>query len=204
MKMKQFLMLCCTMLCFAGCRKAPETEDTPPDYQHITWQTDAVKSAGPHSMGDGAFYVEHTNGDGTKVYYELGTPAYGENNLYYTAGREDIPTLFLGQGDRLVYHSYTKLLSNIFFTRMEDLGYTIGIYDISSLENGRCYLSTGTDHVLPLCDDAGFLEKQEAEDILIDEMGPLLPAGYVFGAPEEGKTPAPWRTGFYPFMTGLP
>lgn len=202
---KQFLLLCLYLpvLFIAGCRKAPAAEEVPLDYRHITWQTDVVKSVGVRSMSDGTFYVEHTNEDGTKVYYELGTPAYGENSLYYSAGHEDIPTLFLAQGDRLIYHSYTELLSDIFFTRLEDLGYTIGICNISSLENGRCYLSTGMDHILPLCNDAGFLEEQEAENILIDEMGMILPSGYVFGVPEEGRNTCSLDDGILSFYDGL-
>lgn len=203
--LKRLLWLCIltTVLAAAGCKKAPKTEEAPPDYQHITWQTDAVNSVRPRGMDDGAFYVEHTNEDGTKVYYSLGTPASGEDSLYYLAGHEDTPTLFLGQGDRLVYHSNTLLLRDIFLTRLEDLGYTIGIYNISSMENGRCYLSTESDHVLPLCTDAGFLEEQEAENILIDEMGLLLPSGYEFGTPEEGKRTCVLEDGILSFYDGL-
>lgn len=195
-------LLGCTLL-FAGCKKeVPVEEPIILDYQHITWQTDLVTTVGSRSMDDGSFYVEHTNEDGSKVYYDLGTPTKEDNNYYYIAGTEDIPTLFLGQGDRLLYHSYTQLLQNIHFTRLEDLGYTIGIYDISSLENGRCILATGSDHVLPLCRDAGFLTEQEASNILIDEMGITLPSGYVFGEPTEGTLTCSLSDGILSFYNG--
>lgn len=197
------LLLGCTFL-FAGCKKeVPVEEPVILDYQHITWQTDLVTSVGPRSMDDNSFYIEHTNEDGSKTYYDLGTPTTEDGNYYYIAGTEDIPTLFLGQGDRLLYHSYTQLLQNIYFTRLEDLGYTIGIYDINSIENGRCFLDTGSDHVLPLCKDAGFLEEQEADNILIDEMGIALPSGYVFGEPAECTYTCSLKDGTLSFYDGL-
>ena len=113
---KRFLSLLllsslCSLL-FAGCKKevpVVEEEIVPPDYNHITWQTDNVSYKTVNSLSDNTFYIEHVEEDGEIIYYELGTPISSGVNYYYSAGNEDIPTLFLGQGDRLIYHSYSIL-----------------------------------------------------------------------------------------------
>ena len=191
-----------SLLC--GCKKDPVVEEViPPDYNHITWQMDKTTTVSVTHMADGAFYVEHTDENGYKTYYELGEPSPSDNMFYYLSGQEDIPTLFLGQGDRLVYHTYTGLLRDVYFSRLEDLGYTIGIYNISDLENGRCILMANSDHVLPLCTDAGFLQEQEAETILIDEMGISLPQGYTFGVPTEAMKTVQLKDETLEFYDGL-
>jgi len=187
------LILSLSILAGCGGKKdaVPTPTPTPIDYEHIDFQMDDVSTTSARNLEDNTFYVEHTNEDGTKVYYKLGRPFLEDNNYYYLSNTEDIPTLFLGQDDKLVFHSYQSLLHNIFFSRVKDLGYTIGIYDISSMENGRCYLGTGEEHVLSICTDAGFLNEQEADDILVAEMGQLLPTGYTLGTtPTEGTKTA--------------
>lgn len=202
----QLLTLLLLILCLAiGCGEtsqppvAQEIEESETEDGRITWQTDNVTSTkSTTTMSDNTFYIEHTNEDGSVLYYNLGSPSLSDPNAYYLSGTEDIPTLFVGQGDRLLFHSYANLLQNIYFTRLQDLGYTIGIYDIATLENGRCYLPTGKDHVLPLCTDATFLDNEEAKNILIDEMGKTLPSGYEASAPTPNKkTYSYWNKNLY-------
>ena len=206
---KQKTHFLCLLLLFscviAGCGKpqpatVPQSqEQSTKDYSNVSWQTDNVSSTKSTStMSDNTFYIEHKKEDGSVVYYNLSSPTMSESNVYYLSGSEDIPTLFLGQNDRLLFHSYSNLLQNIYFTRLQDLGYTVGIYDIATLENGRCYLPTGTEHVLPLCTDATFLDTQEANNILIDEMGKTLPSGYEPMSPRPNKkTYSYWNEKLY-------
>lgn len=204
MKYWKWLVTLMVAVFIAGCGQEEEVvEEVPLDYEHITWQTDHVRAVSERSLEDCTFYVEHIREDGKKEYYPLGTPVSGGGNLYYVSGSEDIPTLFLGQGDRLVFHSYGTILSDIYFSRVKDLGYTIGIYNISSLENGRCYLGTGDSNILPVCTDSGFLERLEAESILIDEMGELLPSGYSFGEVEEEAKTCSIKDGEILFYDGM-
>jgi len=171
------------ILTLGGCNKppveVPEEEIIPPDYNHITWQTDRVSTTSAKRLEDNRFYIEHTNEDGSVVYYNLGSYTMKDNQIYYQSN-ENFPTLFVQQGDRIVYHSYDNILTNIYFSRFQDLGYTIGIYDIGTIENGRCILAADSSHVLPLCNDADFFELLEAETILIDELGETLPTGYTY------------------------
>lgn len=96
----------------------------------------------------GSFYVVHDGlyypafifasnydlSDNLKDYVD----PYINKQLYFTADNEtEIPTLFLADGDSLVYYSTENVLDYIKWERFWDLGYTIGLYNIHQTEHSK-------------------------------------------------------------------
>ncbi len=183
-----FILSICLIIGLSGCGETVIEDPVILDYEHITWQSNGVRTLTENQLSDDAFYIRHETESGY-VYYPLSFPKAEQGNIYYISGDEvDIPTLFLTQGDSLIYHARRNILQNITFTRIYDMGYTIGIYNISSIENGRCVLqlSNGSDHILSVCTDVAVLSDIDAEMILVDEFGEVIPTGYIYAEQEEG------------------
>ena len=185
------LIICLFVTLLSGCGKERTIYIYPdPDENHITWETATPVS--PDELKNDTFYVEHTDGE-EKNYYPLCGMILENDQLFTTSeGCTYIPTLFLGQGDRLIFHSEDMLLDEMYLTHCEDLGYTLGVYDINSLTNKRCYLTKDSDHILNVCTDAEVLDEIEADDILIDRLGRVLPDDFetyeYASQPSAGKT----------------
>lgn len=126
----------------------------------------------------GTYYVVH---DG--VYYPL--YSYGTNyddapgdwtepsrQAYFTTENEiNIPTLF--EGDELVYYSTDGLLDYMIWERYYDLGYTIGLLNLQTMESGRVYLDLSDDDEVNIVPDSELYAMYDlgAEQILIDKIG---------------------------------
>lgn len=129
-------------------------------------------------LTSGTYYVVHNN-----VYYpvyQYGTnyedvPKYytqPERQAYFTTENEiNIPTLF--EGDTLVYYSTDALLDYINWERYYDLGYTIGLINLKTMESGRVYLDLSDEDEVCIIPDSELYAMYDlgAENILIDKIG---------------------------------
>lgn len=126
----------------------------------------------------GTYYVVH-NGVYYPV-YKYGTnyddaPTYyvqpGRQTYFTTENEINIPTLF--EGDTLVYYSTNALLDYINWERYYDLGYTIGLIDLRTMESGRVYLDLSDDDSVCIIPDSELYAMYDlgAENILIDKIG---------------------------------
>lgn len=129
-------------------------------------------------LTSGTYYVVH---DG--VYYPV--YKYGANyddsptnytqpsrQVYFTTENEiNIPTLF--EGDTLVYYSTDYLLDYVNWERYYDLGYTIGLIDLKTMESGRVFLDLSDDDNVCIIPDSELFAMYDlgAENVLIDKLG---------------------------------
>lgn len=127
----------------------------------------------------GSFYVLHEGkyypvfsyasnydfGDETKDYIA----PRDQKQMYYSADNEvNIPTLFLAQGDTLVYYDTENVLDYIKWERYKDLGYTIGLYNIQQAEySKRAYIDLEED-------EGCIISGSALEDINADSLASLV------------------------------
>lgn len=160
-------------LVLSGCGKEvvtyPGFMDLTPDgivnYETAEPYT-AIDATDPNLLSkltDGMFYVLH-NGKYYQTYY------YGFNNVEFTdsvnRGRQAyftteneiyIPTLFLGNGDKLIYYAKNNVLDFITWERFYNLGYTLPIASLYTLTNGKVCIDLTVDEseavsILPNCE----------------------------------------------------
>lgn len=96
----------------------------------------------------GSFYVVHdgyyypafsyaSNYDFSDTMKDYVDP-YENRQMYFTEDNEtEIPTLFLGAGDKLVYYDTENVLDYVKWERYQDLGYTVGLYNIHQTEYSK-------------------------------------------------------------------
>ncbi len=61
-----------------------------------------------------------------------------KRQMYFTEENElEIPTLFLANGDTLVYYDTENILDYVKWERYQDLGYTIGVYNIHQTDYAK-------------------------------------------------------------------
>lgn len=118
------------------------------------------------------FYVLHDGKYYPAYYYMLNYKDNKalENNVdetkqaYFTGDNElNIPTLFLNKGDKLVYYDETNVLDYIQWERYKDLGYTVGLYDLTKSTSGRYYIN--------IKDNGSIVEGAGLDSILTDISG---------------------------------
>lgn len=125
------------------------------------------------------YYILH-NG----AYYPLATGANNYDSdkpttrvdktrqIYFTTENEiQIPTLF--EGDELIYYSTDTLLDYVTWERYYDMGYTVGIHNISFLTNKRPYLnieSSKTPYILPES-ELYEIYNLNVDNVLLDKIG---------------------------------
>jgi len=154
-KIKFFIALALCLTMFAGCEREQEDKEiadlTPTG--NITTQTHRYPMT-EDELVDGTFYVYH-NG----FYYELWNtltsyeldedlPSAADDtrmSFYTTETEIDIPTLFMQNGDKLIFYSESSLIDYLIWERFMDLGYTIGAYNIQTMTNGRCWVDLSED-----------------------------------------------------------
>lgn len=142
--------ICIAFLCsavFAGCG-ATTTNDNPNDKVVIRSKVAEIKSM--NSLGNNAFYVQHG-----KTYYELykgystftgGASGADPSRVLWFNDDTDwnaIPTLY--KGDKLIYHYNDEFNESFTFERFLDLGYTIGVCNMSARQSGHYEMSTNLD-----------------------------------------------------------
>jgi hypothetical protein len=88
--------------------------------------------------------------------------------FFTTETENQIPTLFAG--DTLVYYSTDALLDYVVWERYYDLGYTIGVYDILSMTNGRQYLDLSEDCIITDSELYAMYDLGE-NSVLLDKIG---------------------------------
>lgn len=187
MKIKKLFAACLVSvfgLALCGCQRSKpavaEVMNSLPD----TVVTEETSKAIPENqLASGYFYVVH-NGE----YYALGQPdatTYDDNSLeeessvnpnrimFFTTENEvNIPTLYVNRGDKLVYYSEKTLLDYIVWERYKDFGYTVGLYNIQTMLNGRCFIQTDEDSTGVLeATDLYSLYNLSSTNILFDKIG---------------------------------
>lgn len=191
---KIIIMGLITILLLTGCsgRKTidmPEDEETTTSnltgdirYETATWDYifDTQSASFEEDLPDDSFYVVHngkyyslyeymTNYDGKASEDDTADP----NKQFYTIVNDEnnIPTLFLGNGDELVYYSTSQLLDYKIFQRMYDWGYTIGLFNIKTMMNGRCYVDLTDETSILQGTDLTDLYELGVEKALLDKIG---------------------------------
>lgn len=125
------------------------------DYETSTLGISASDPQINSKLTDMQYYVLH-DGVYYPVYRFAQNEAFGEDfpetaanrfrQIYFTTENEiNIPTLFLNKGDKLIYYSKNALLNYITWERMYNLGYTLPIASLRSMENGRIYIDLTLD-----------------------------------------------------------
>lgn len=182
-----------TMLLATGCSGRTETEiPTEEDktvvttngdvnYETVTWDYvfDTQSSTFEDDLFDDSFYVVH-NGKYYALYEYLtnygASASNGDtadpNKQFYTLASDEnnIPTLFLDNGDELVYYSTSQLLDYKIFQRMYDWGYTIGLFNIKTMQNGRCYVDLTDESSILQGTDLTDLYELGVENALLDKI----------------------------------
>ena len=116
---------------------------------------------------DNCLLIEHNDSYYQGIWQTLNYDAYEDEvgdtvnknrQMYFTTdGYSKIPTLYLGNEDKLLFYSKNNLLDYIYWERFEDLGYTIGLYNIEKMESGRVYITLPKekDDPSPIIDGGG-------------------------------------------------
>lgn len=140
----------------AGIREA----EKEPDYTNISTQSTVDESVLSLEELYEGYFILHTEenketGEKTETYYALNYPDYNSseeekeddeyvnfNNIVATEDTWDliIPTLFLNQGDRLIYYSPSNILDYENIYRYYDYGYSIGMVHIGLTSNEYPYI----------------------------------------------------------------
>ena len=166
-KVSCLLLLCCMMTTlFSGCGNVEAillktgllTEEPEADYSHVT---DELSIEGVEYPSMDGYYILH---DGR--YYGTVLPNwYDEEEYAKSLYNEDlsetkitghriglqavydpyIPTLFLENGDSLIYYSKDNVLNYYTFAKMKDLGYSIPVSQYRSTVAGYLYLYLNTE-----------------------------------------------------------
>ena len=136
-----------------------------------------------NKLVSGTYYVLH-NG----IYYptQLGITNYDISDVdenvtnpqfqHYFAGQDDdnIPTLFLGNNDKLIYYNTESLLDYTIFDRYYDYGYTVGLYNIRTLDSGKMYLDLSSDNeygsILETSTMYNVLKDVEIDNVYVNSM----------------------------------
>ena len=149
LKVSFLLFMLCISLC-AGCSREKEevVVHVPAADGSINYQTSTYCFTKEELIPD-YFYVKHND-----LYYPLLSSENNYEDEYPaenvdpyrftyqdTANEIDIPTLFLENGDTLIYYSQNALLDYIVWERYEDRGYSVGFQNIDTMTSGRCYIT---------------------------------------------------------------
>lgn len=191
----------CGVLLLTGCRffeRRPVGDSA--DY-HITTLD------GTDSLQDGSFYIQHQGGKYDALYFgqssfQPGTTADADPSRVLWFGKDFacIPTMH--KGEALVFRSGESLPETVSLERFEDIGYTIGICNMSaSGSSGRYRFSTDPEDLnIDVQSDADRLCRLGSATALIDRIGHtslrsgnISRGGTIVGL-EEGRT---YRTDVY-------
>lgn len=94
--------------------------------------------------------------------------------IFFPSSREkNIPTLFLGSEDKIIFYSQEKLLDYVLWERFRDEGYTIGFRNIKAMKSKRIYLDLSEDASTSIISfaDTSVLAEMEVPYIMIDKIG---------------------------------
>lgn len=130
----------------------------------------------------GSYYVVH-NGIYYPLYYHdanfntsgnISNYADPSKQLYFNVDTEkNVPTLFLQNGDSLVYYDTENIVDAIHWDRYYDLFYTIGIYNLKNTSGDRYYIDLEEDNGV-FVTDAGLSELYNelvTDQVLIGSIG---------------------------------
>lgn len=130
------------------------------------------------------FYVLHEGKYYPAYYYminydsdkELGNYVNESKQVYFLESNEtNIPTLFLNKGDKLIYYDETNVVDYIQWERYEDLGYTVGLYDLTKSTSGRYYINIKDKDKSSIVSNAGLddilTNISGTDDLLVDKVG---------------------------------
>lgn len=149
-KRRTLAAICIAFLCsamFAGC--GTTTSDNNPN-ENVVIRSKVAEIKSMNSLGNNEFYIQHGN-----TYYELykgyatftgGTSSANPSRVLWFNDDTDwnaIPTLY--KGDKLIYHYNDEFNENFTFERFLDLGYTIGVCNMSARRSGHYEMSTNLD-----------------------------------------------------------
>lgn len=178
MKFKKILSLSVvtSLLLTSGC-----TLETSREIQADV--VDSTEGQEIEGLKDGGYYVKHDSklykvSDPNKT-FETGNVVNNpdsERIIYFTDKKVDgeytnedwdkIPTLY--EGDSLIYY-YTDVLSETYnFERFEDVGYTIGIYNLNETVSGRYSFELESDYIND--SDANKVSVLPTESAIIDKV----------------------------------
>lgn len=131
----------------------------PADYSHVTGELDAEYVEFPQSEG---YYILH---DG--LYYGMAMPDWYDDETYAEDLYNDdvdslqardhrlammseydtyIPTLYVDNGDKLIYYSDTYILDCYVLAKLWDLGYSVPITTYEETTGGYIYLMLSTEN----------------------------------------------------------
>lgn len=146
----------------------------------IQTQTSTMGVTKVEELVSGSYYVLHNGTYYPLVYYvnnfedAPGNSVKTSRQAYFTTANEiQIPTLFLGQEDKLVYYSTDTLLDYMVWERFEDLGYTIGVHELQQMTNGRYYLNVAEDEDECIIPDSELYSIYDlgVDFVLLDKIG---------------------------------
>lgn len=130
-------------------------------------------------MEDGHFYVLTKNDNSLHESYfnnanfERGDTgsADGSQVMWFKDDYRQIPTVYVGRGDSLVYYTNGEIDENFTFDRFFDYGATFGLCGMEATESGRCLISTvPSDSCTYPGGDTDELLKLDNENVLLDSI----------------------------------
>ena len=159
MKYKKICLFALCGLLFTGCTKENSSpkEELPAEQNSETMTLKQTSTLGVpiEKLVSGNYYVLHEG-----LYYPLVVPTYTNYNytddapgtsvddtrmaLFHNSVEDNIPTFY--PGDKLIFYSDVNLLDYMVWERYEDLKYSMGMYGIQTMTNGRCYLNMSSNN----------------------------------------------------------
>jgi len=140
---------------------------------NISYTKEELVSGDYYLLHDGRYYPLFR--DVSVNFSSIAEEAANPNRKIFIASEDEhqIPTLFLGSDDKIIFYSKERLIDYIVWERFKDEGYTIGFNNIKTMESKRIYLDfseDATSSLVSFSDTAGLAEL-EVPYILIDKIG---------------------------------
>lgn len=141
-----------------------------------SYQTEQIKA---NQLEDGGFYVKKVKKNKyEKLYaenasFETGKTSSSVNDkrvLWFKNDYVKVPTMY--KGDSLIYH-YTDVFEDQFIVeRFEDVGYTLGMCNLTQTLSGRYSLSlSSSDKTIEPDSDVSTLYGLEIDSVIVDKLG---------------------------------
>lgn len=156
-----------------GCEQRGKKEETKKTSVVIS-DMNELEDGKYYILHDGKYYPLYKNGEATFDQDNAVSSASDKRSLFYTDDWEEIPTMYVG--DSLIYYTSANLDESVTFERFEDLGYSVGICNLSRMDSGRyAFDATNKDDSknsnINKRSDASRLMELDSTQVIIDNIG---------------------------------
>lgn len=171
--LKRISLLLMILFCITGCEQRGKKEEVIEEVEIIS-DMNELEDGRYYILHDGKYYPLYKKGEATFNQDEASSSPLDSRSLFYMDDWEKIPTMYMG--DSLIYYTSDNLNESVIFERFEDLGYSIGICNLSRMDSGRYALNatTGDDtknRNINYKSDAARLLDLDSTQVIIDNIG---------------------------------